>query len=273
MNPTQSRFASLCLWAQALCFLILNPLFYRAGLVQGEAPALAALVSFVFPLVAIKGAKLPLKVSGEGLTAWWFVKLWALIFTVGYAVGLAVAPLSALLPALPTEGPAAGPTTTGFLFLIYSCFVGPVMEEVAYRGVALTVFRSRFTPLVAALLSSLLFGAAHHDLIQGIPAFCMGLILCWVSMRWGLKVSALMHIVHNCTVHITEWAFGAGWAMVVGVFATVFLILGLYALITTLRRERRPWPPLSGGRVAILVALTLFEVFVTLNNAFGWINF
>ena len=76
--------------------------------------------------------------------------------------------------------------------------VGPLAEEVFFRGFALPGLARRFGPLGAVLASSLLFGLAHVDVALFIPAFVAGLLLGWLYLRTGsLLGCVLVHGIQN----------------------------------------------------------------------------
>ena len=85
----------------------------------------------------------------------------------------------------------------------------PFIEEIVYRGLVWHRLRRSFSPLSAAFLSSLLFGAAHGNLRQGIYAFVMGMVFALgyeVTRRF--EVPFLLH----CTCNLAVLAAStAGW--------------------------------------------------------------
>lgn len=84
------------------------------------------------------------------------------------------------------QAAAVGEEIATPLLAIYICIVGPVLEELIYRGVVLR----RLLPggaRQAILLSALCFGLMHHDLYQGLSAFWCGLIFGYAACTtdWG----------------------------------------------------------------------------------------
>lgn len=77
----------------------------------------------------------------------------------------------------------------------------PFIEELVYRGIVWYRLRKGFSPLQAALLSSILFGAAHAQIRQGIYAFIMGLIFAIsYELTRRFEVPFLLHCTCNLTV-------------------------------------------------------------------------
>ncbi|MDR1292888.1 MAG: CPBP family intramembrane metalloprotease [Clostridiales Family XIII bacterium] len=84
-------------------------------------------------------------------------------------------------------------TPTG---LLYICIVGPIVEELIFRG---AVMRSleRFGLNFSIFISSLIFGLFHIFTVQAVFAFFMGLILGYIASRYSIKWSILAHILIN----------------------------------------------------------------------------
>ena len=80
----------------------------------------------------------------------------------------------------------------------YSVLFAPLSEELIFRGVTLRQ-ASRALPFWAAnILQALLFGVFHMNLLQGIYAFFLGLILGYVCHRGGsISHAILLHILFN----------------------------------------------------------------------------
>ena len=77
----------------------------------------------------------------------------------------------------------------------------PFIEELVYRGIVWYRLRKGFTPLQAALLSSLLFGVAHAQIRQGFYAFIMGTVFALsYEFTRRFEVPFLLHCTCNLTV-------------------------------------------------------------------------
>ena len=98
----------------------------------------------------------------------------------------------------------------GLLQIITVCFVGPVVEEVFYRGILFEVFQGEknrvVRSIVAIFLSAMFFALMHvsleefgvNELLANIPIFLLGLTL--ATLRWktdNIFCSVLVHIVIN----------------------------------------------------------------------------
>ena len=82
--------------------------------------------------------------------------------------------------------------------LILVGIVGPIAEEIFFRGFVLTGLMKRFGVTRSLLLSSLLFGIFHFDPGAIVPTFILGLALGWVYLKTGALWPAIFaHGLHN----------------------------------------------------------------------------
>ena len=82
--------------------------------------------------------------------------------------------------------------------LILVGIVGPIAEEIFFRGFVLPGLVKRFGVTQSLLLSSLLFGIFHFDPGAIVPTFILGLALGWVYLKTGALWPAIFaHGLHN----------------------------------------------------------------------------
>ena len=78
--------------------------------------------------------------------------------------------------------------------------IGPVMEELLFRGLLLRRTEKAVGPRGAMLLSSFLFGLFHGNLTQGLAAALLGVFLGTAFLCTdSLLIPILMHAAANCT--------------------------------------------------------------------------
>lgn len=81
--------------------------------------------------------------------------------------------------------------------LLGGCILGPLCEEVLFRGL-LAGRLARYGQKPAAFVSALLFGLYHANLSQFCYAFLLGLLLAYAYFYTGtLKMPVLLHILIN----------------------------------------------------------------------------
>ena len=82
--------------------------------------------------------------------------------------------------------------------LILVGIVGPIAEEIFFRGFVLPGLVKRFGVTQSLLLSSFLFGIFHFDPGAIVPTFILGLALGWVYLKTGALWPAIFaHGLHN----------------------------------------------------------------------------
>lgn len=81
--------------------------------------------------------------------------------------------------------------------LLFTVLFIPIAEELIFRGQIFTALRKIMPLWPAAFLSSLIFGIYHGNIIQGIYAFCLGLIMAWLA-------ECYQRIFPSCLFHITS---------------------------------------------------------------------
>lgn len=121
---------------------------------------------------------------------------------------------------------------SGWIGILAVAIIGPVLEEMLFRGAITKELLKQYEPLKAILISGLIFGIFHLNPAQIFPAMLIGFVLAWLYWRTGSLVPGiLIHIVNNSlscylsitypnTNDITE-LLGAG--IVVGVLLAVAL--------------------------------------------------
>ncbi len=101
------------------------------------------------------------------------------------------------VPVVPAGGSVNGSKVIYRVVLAYTVFVGPVVEEVYFRGFLYTGLRSRLSPILAALVAAGMFGLAHPD-HRVLGTFLIGLLLVLLYEKTGnLLVPTLGHVFIN----------------------------------------------------------------------------
>ena len=82
--------------------------------------------------------------------------------------------------------------------------VSPLAEEMVFRGLVYNRLRKYFPYNIAFLMSGVLFGVYHGNLVQGVYGFILGLIITWAYDRFGsFLIPVLVHSVANMAVYVT----------------------------------------------------------------------
>lgn len=85
-----------------------------------------------------------------------------------------------------------------FIFTLFVALVGPVIEEIFFRGFTYTAFRDRFGVRWATIASAFLFALLHMNFIAFIPIFFLGVFLAVLFEKTrSLVPSMTVHMTHN----------------------------------------------------------------------------
>lgn len=89
-----------------------------------------------------------------------------------------------------------------FLYGIMS----PVVEEVIFRGILYNRMKRIFPVKLSMVVSALLFGLFHGNIVQGIYGFLMGLIIVFFYEKYkSFQAPVILHIVANIGVYVLTY--------------------------------------------------------------------
>lgn len=118
-------------------------------------------------------------------------------------------------------------TLTVALFL-YSVLLGPISEELIFRGVTMRQLEKCMPFWGANLMQALLFGIFHMNMLQGVYACCLGILLGYLCKKGGsIYHSILLHILFNF------WATAISPYVNIGDSVFAFLFWFLFSLALT----------------------------------------
>lgn len=90
----------------------------------------------------------------------------------------------------------AGMETTGISMFLYVGFLGPIAEELLCRGLVLRLIQP-YGKRFAILVSAILFGLFHGNIVQIPFATLVGLVLGYVTVEFSIWWAILLHIINN----------------------------------------------------------------------------
>ena len=84
------------------------------------------------------------------------------------------------------------------LFGIFIAFIGPLFEELFFRGFIYRAFRKKWGLWIGIAATSLLFAVLHAHWVALAPIFALSAVLCWLFEKTGSIVpGATLHMAHN----------------------------------------------------------------------------
>lgn len=87
---------------------------------------------------------------------------------------------------------------SGWLGIVCISILGPVLEEMLFRGAITKVSLQKYSPVTAILLSALIFGVFHINPAQVVGAALSGILFAWLYYKTGSIIPGiLIHILNN----------------------------------------------------------------------------
>lgn len=82
--------------------------------------------------------------------------------------------------------------------MIYVLLLGPIVEEIAFRGITTEYLKRAMGFWGAAIVQAILFGMMHMNVLQGTNAAVMGVVYGYVYLKTGnVILTSILHIVNN----------------------------------------------------------------------------
>ena len=107
--------------------------------------------------------------------------------------------------------------------VVYAICLGPILEELVFRGVVFSFLeKSNIKPVFTILITAVLFGFVHMNIVQGLYAAALGIFLGFMRYKYrSIMITILAHIVLNATGTYGEILLGK-----FDISDGVYLILG-----------------------------------------------
>lgn len=120
-----------------------------------------------------------------------------LLISVGMAIVSVIAP--EIIENFNNMMEQAGVAEMTFVSFVATVFLAPIGEELVFRGVTVRLGKWAGLPFCAInIIQAVLFGVFHLNLVQGVYAFFIGLVLGYLGHRYKtLWVPILMHFFCN----------------------------------------------------------------------------
>ena len=157
------------------------------------------------------------------------------------------------------------------LSILYVVIVGPIFEELIFRGAVMGQLR-KYGDNFAILFSSLFFGF-YHAIIMQIPfAFVLGLLLGYAAARWSLRASIALHIIVNGFATLFVDSDNAELA-IVGVLVMIVCVILAFVFLaiwnSTLKLRIRGSAAFYPHTYANGFSSVAFWLFIIVMTAFG----
>lgn len=178
------------------------------------------------------------------------------------------------MTAMPSVESATG-NSTGLMIFLYVCILGPIAEELLFRGLVLRLLLphgKRF----AILLSALLFGVFHGNVVQIPYAFLAGLIFGYTTVEHSIAWAMVLHMFNNMVLSDMSTRLGTfiGEDTSSLLFGMLIMVCSIAAVVIAIVRRHDIWAYVHANKVdnrkvqafftsgGILTFLILTEVLV-----------
>ena len=82
-----------------------------------------------------------------------------------------------------------------------SAILGPILEELIFRGIIYNKLKEFNKPIRAIVLQSIIFALFHDDILNAIYAFMAGFMFTYVYEKYNNLISSIvLHISLNLTI-------------------------------------------------------------------------
>ncbi len=134
---------------------------------------------------------------------------------------------------------SATDTADSFSMFLYISIGAPIAEEILFRGLVLRQLEP-YGKRFAIILSALLFGVFHGNLIQIPFAFVVGLVLGYVALEYNIIWAMVLHMINNMVLGdmMTRFYNFLPEALVDGLMVVIIWGGSLAAMIVMLVRGR-----------------------------------
>lgn len=174
---------------------------------RGKAMKLGSFIAILSVFMSVQMLSLLLSVASE-----WVMEL----LGIGYDMG-------------------EGITMDSWGMFLYVGLGAPVAEEILFRGLMLRSIQP-FGKKFAIFVTALLFGLFHGNMSQAPFAFCVGLVLGYVTLEYNILWAIVLHMFNNLLITDTLFRVGQsligsmGEALVWGAIAC-FTVVALIVLL------------------------------------------
>ncbi len=146
---------------------------------------------------------------------------------ISYLITILQSYLSAVGVTIPeSDFTISTPDTASIVMqFIYVIVLGPLAEELIYRGLILTLLKP-FGKWLAVFFSALIFGMMHGNIPQMASSFASALVMGVVAVQCGSIIPTLViHICNNILASYMDFSDALGWSNGLEVFSALRIIV------------------------------------------------
>lgn len=131
---------------------------------------------------------------------------------------------------------AATNTFETVIQILVLVIIAPIVEEYLFRGYVFTECKKMYSLTASLILNGLLFGLFHMNILQGINAFFLGIVLSLIYYhRANIKDNIIVHMTNNAIAVLP--AFFPQALTIISAITIISIIFGLYFLVKICREK------------------------------------
>ena len=151
---------------------------------------------------------------------------------------------------------------------LYVCFLGPIIEEIVYRGFLMRPLQ-KHGKFLAIVVTSVLFGLMHGTLPQIIYATLIGLVLGFVTMEYSIIWSIVLHIFNNfvyCDLlpealsgssELVQFLVDRSFLLITGIIGIIWIVRNRNSIFSWIRANIWEQPKLKWVMTSVCMILTV----------------
>jgi membrane protease YdiL (CAAX protease family) len=124
-------------------------------------------------------------------------------------------------------------------FIGYEIVIGPIIEEILFRGIILNGLLKMYSNKMAIITSSLIFGLIHFNIYQFCMAFLFGIFLAFLYLKThSIILCIFAHVFHNIYTTVTLLFLPKYFSTINNNILTIFLlsIFGLSLMVMAINK-------------------------------------
>lgn len=118
--------------------------------------------------------------------------------------------------------------------------ISPAAEELVFRGLVMRRMQRYFSPVIAVVVSAFIFGMYHGNIVQGIYAFLLGMLMgvCYWHFQ-KLYIPMVFHACANISVFVITYHRTVETALNKPLNCVIFAIISLLTFLELMKLKKR----------------------------------
>ena len=130
-------------------------------------------------------------------------KDFSIYFALAFLVGNFFSFLIVLMSSHKGRTPVVAIYEPLYIDMIMTVCVAPILEEIVFRGVIMNNLK-KYGIKIAIIVNSVFFALSHYNIEMIIPAFFTGIIFSYVTYKYSIKYSILIHFFLNAITKTSQ---------------------------------------------------------------------